>query len=78
MSEAAAWADANPDKVVAILAKDFKLDPALIAQTRRVFFPERINATQAQPWIDVTSKYAKFAPFRAEEMIDPGALRAGP
>ena len=52
--------------------------PALIAPARRVFFPVRINATQAQPWIDVTSKYAKFAPFRAEELIDPGALRAGP
>ena len=40
MGEAAAWANANPTKVVPILVKAFNVNPALTAQARRPFFPE--------------------------------------
>ena len=69
IGEAAAWADANPAKVVPILAKDLKADPALVAQSRRPYYPERLIAAQVQPWIDLTAKYAKFPSFKAEELI---------
>jgi NitT/TauT family transport system substrate-binding protein len=69
MGEAAAWANANPAKVVPLLAKDLKADPALLAQTRRPYFPERLSAAEVQPWIDVTARYAKFPPFEADELV---------
>jgi NitT/TauT family transport system substrate-binding protein len=69
MAEAAAWANANPTKVVPILAKDLHADPAIVAQATRPYFPDRIVAAQVQPFIDITAKYAKFAPFKADELI---------
>ena len=69
IGEAAAWADANPAKIVPILAKDLKADPALVAQARRPYYAERLLAAQVQPWIDITAKYAKFPPFKADELI---------
>lgn len=69
MSEAAVWANANHDKVVPILAKDLHADPALVGQARRPYFPVRLIASQVQPWIDITAKYAKFPTFKADEII---------
>ena len=69
MSEAATWANANPAKVVPLLAKDLKADPALIAQTRRPYFPERLIVAEVQPWIDITARYQKFPPFKADELV---------
>jgi NitT/TauT family transport system substrate-binding protein len=69
MAEAAAWANANPAKVVPILAKYYKADPALVAQTQRPFYPDRLVAAQVQPWIDITARYAKFPSFKADELI---------
>jgi len=69
MGEAAAWADANPTKVVAILAKDLKADPALVAQARRPYFPERLITAEVQPWVDVTAHYQKFPTFKADEIV---------
>lgn len=69
MSEAAAWANANKDKVVPILAKDLHADPALVSQARRPYFPERLVAAQVQPWIDITARYAKFPTFKADEIV---------
>jgi NitT/TauT family transport system substrate-binding protein len=69
MREAARWANANPTKVVPILAKEFHGDPAIIAQSNRAYFSERLIAAEVQPWIDITAKYAKFAPFPASELI---------
>lgn len=76
MQEAAAWADANPTKVIPILVKDLRADPILVAQTRRPFYPQRLSAAQIQPWIDVTARYAKFPPFRADDLIYVPAQRA--
>ncbi len=69
MSDAAAWADANQEKVVPILVKYFHSDPVLVAQARRPYFPDRLIAAQIQPWIDVTARYAKFPPFKADELL---------
>jgi NitT/TauT family transport system substrate-binding protein len=69
MGEAAAWANANQTKVVPILAKDLKADPALVAQARRPYFPERLVPAEVQPWIDVTARYAKFPTFKADEIV---------
>jgi ABC-type nitrate/sulfonate/bicarbonate transport system substrate-binding protein len=67
--EAAVWANKNPDKVVPIVAKYLKADPALTAKASRPYWVEQLSAAQIQPWIDVTARYAKFAPFPAADMI---------
>ena len=69
MGEAAAWANANPSKVVPILAAELHANPAIVAQARRPYFPEHLVAAEVQPYIDITAKYAKFAPFPASELI---------
>jgi NitT/TauT family transport system substrate-binding protein len=69
MAEAGAWANANPTKVVPILAKDLHADPALVAQARRPYFPPRLVPAEVQPFIDISAKYAKFPPFKADELI---------
>ena len=69
MFEAAQWANANPLKVVPILIKYLHADPAITAEANRSYFPERLVASDVQPWIDVTARYAKFPPFPASEII---------
>jgi NitT/TauT family transport system substrate-binding protein len=69
MSEAAAWANANHPLVVPILAKDLHADPAIVGQARRPYYPEHLIAAQVQPFIDITAKYEKFAPFKADDLI---------
>jgi ABC-type nitrate/sulfonate/bicarbonate transport system substrate-binding protein len=67
--EAAVWANKNPDKVVPIVVKYLKSDPALTAKAPRPYWVEQLLPAQIQPWIDVTAKYAKFAPFPAQELL---------
>jgi NitT/TauT family transport system substrate-binding protein len=69
MREAARWANANPTKVVPILAKYLHADPAITAEANRAYFSERLIPSEVQPWIDVTAKYAKFPTFPAAEII---------
>ena len=69
MREAARWANANPTKVVPILAKWLHADPGITAEANRAYFSERLLPADVQPWIDVTAKYAKFPPFPAAEII---------
>ena len=69
MVAAARWGNANQDKVVPYLVKYLKADPALAAAEHRPVFAERLVPAQIQPWIDVTAKYAKFAPFPASDII---------
>jgi NitT/TauT family transport system substrate-binding protein len=69
MAESARWANANQQKVVPILAKELKVNPVLAAAAHRPHFVEKLTAEQIQPWIDVTAKYGKFAPFPASELI---------
>jgi NitT/TauT family transport system substrate-binding protein len=69
MRQAAAWADANPAKVVPILVNELHVDPTVTAQANRAYFPPSIVPSAMQPWIDVTAHYARFAPFNATELI---------
>lgn len=68
MSEAARWGNANQDKVVPILAKELKADPAMAAASHRPLFGERLVLAELQPWIDVTAHYAKFPAFPASAL----------
>jgi NitT/TauT family transport system substrate-binding protein len=63
ITDAGKWADANPAKVVPIIANHLKSDPAAVAATPRTIFADRLVAAQIQPWIDVTARYAKFPSF---------------
>jgi NitT/TauT family transport system substrate-binding protein len=75
MGEAARWANANPAKVVPIIVNRLNADPAVTAAATRTLFGDRVLVAQIQPWIDVTAKYAKFAPFPAADIIfTPGRL----
>jgi NitT/TauT family transport system substrate-binding protein len=69
MVAGARWGNANQDKVVPYLVKYLKADPALAAAEHRPVFAESLIPAQIQPWINVTAKYAKFAPFPATELI---------
>lgn len=69
MHDAAVWANANQAKTIPMLQKYLKADPALTMQTRRPHYAERTVPAQVQPYIDVTAKYAKFAPFPASELL---------
>jgi len=69
IGEAATWANANPDKIVPIVARNFKVDPALVAQARKPYYPARMLPAQIQPWIDITAKYEKFPTFKADELV---------
>ena len=69
MHDAAIWANANQAKTVPLAQKYLKADPALTMQTRRPHYAENLIVAQVQPYIDVTAKYAKFAPFPASELI---------
>jgi NitT/TauT family transport system substrate-binding protein len=69
LSDAAAWANANHDKVVPILVKYLHSDPVLVGQSRRPYYPEHLAVSQIQPWVDITARYAKFPTFKADELI---------
>jgi NitT/TauT family transport system substrate-binding protein len=72
MSDAASWANANPDKVVPIVASKLKQDADLVAQVHRATFATRLVDAQIQPSIDVVAKYQKIPPFPASELIFRG------
>lgn len=69
MAEAGRWANANPAKVVPLVAARLKVDPALVGAAMRTTFTDKLVDDQIQPWIDVTAKYAKFASFPATDLI---------
>jgi ABC-type nitrate/sulfonate/bicarbonate transport system substrate-binding protein len=69
IDEAARWANANPAKVVPILVKYLKADPAIAAAAIRPYFFDHLIAAQMQPWIDVTARYAKFPSFPAADLV---------
>ena len=69
MAEAGRWANANPAKVVPIIANHLKSDPATTAAAPRTDFTDRLVAAQIQPWIDITARYAKFPSFPTSELV---------
>lgn len=69
MRDAVVWAQQNPSKLPAILAKYLKVDPVQEASMPRTYFAKSLDPAQIQPAIDVTAKYAKFPTFPAREII---------
>ena len=69
ITDAGKWANANPAKVVPIVANHLKSDPDAVAATPRTVFADRLVAAQIQPWIDITARYAKFPSFPAAELV---------
>jgi NitT/TauT family transport system substrate-binding protein len=69
MAEAGRWANANPAKVVPIIANHLKSDPATTAAAPRTDFTDRLVPAQIQPWIDITARYAKFPSFPTSELV---------
>ncbi len=69
MSEAGRWANANPAKVVPIIAAHLKADPAVTAAAPRTEYTDRFVGAQIQPWIDITARYAKFPPFPWSDLV---------
>lgn len=69
IGQAARWANANPAKVVPIVAAHLKADPVITAEATRTVYTDRLVDAQIQPWIDITARYAKFASFPAAELI---------
>jgi NitT/TauT family transport system substrate-binding protein len=69
MAEAGRWANANPAKVVPIIANHLKSDPATTAAAPRTDFTDRLVPAQIQPWIDITAHYAKFPSFPTSELV---------
>jgi NitT/TauT family transport system substrate-binding protein len=69
MREAAAWADANPDKSADILAKYTKLDPSVVRASVRAKFGDTLSAATIQPTIDLAAHFTIFPTFPAQELI---------
>lgn len=69
MRDADVWAAKNPAKCIAILAQRFKLDPATISPAGLPTFPARMTPALIQSEINMTARYGKFPPFRAEDLI---------
>ena len=67
--DAARWANANLSDSGAILARDLKLDPAVVGAMTRGRFAEQLGTASMQPLIDVSAKYNGFETFPARELI---------
>jgi NitT/TauT family transport system substrate-binding protein len=67
--DATLWARANPERTVDILVKYLKLDPAVVRSSTRATFLDGLTPAMLQPPINVVARYAKFAPFAADELI---------
>jgi NitT/TauT family transport system substrate-binding protein len=68
--DTADWANKNPDKAVAIFAKNTKADIATINSSARPVFLDALSAPLIQPTIDLRVRYKQIdAPFKPEELI---------
>ena len=68
--ETAAWANANRPATAIILAKEAKIDLAVVQKMNRAGYAERLDPAQIQPVIDVTAKYGSLpASFPAADVI---------
>ena len=69
MRQAASWANANPDRSGAILAKYAKIDPAVLNTMARARYGEDLSSSTMQPLINASAKYYGFKAFPAQELI---------
>jgi ABC-type nitrate/sulfonate/bicarbonate transport system substrate-binding protein len=73
MRDTAVWADKNTAASAVILARVSKMNPEIAAKMYRSVYPEKLEASQIQPIINVTAKYGGLpAAFPATEMIFGG------
>jgi NitT/TauT family transport system substrate-binding protein len=68
-AQTAAWANHNLDKTADILMKYTKLPDATVKTMRRAVFAEKWNASDAQPVVDLTAKYANVPRFAIDDML---------
>jgi len=71
-AQTATWANHNQDKTAAILIKYTKLPEATVRTMRRAVFAEKWNVAEAQPLVELTSKYGNVPRFAIEEMLYRG------
>lgn len=77
MHEANVYVQSHPAETLPNLAALMGVDVASIAHTHRAFQAEYLDLRDMQPVIEVAARYKAIpAPFPAEEMINPLALRA--
>jgi NitT/TauT family transport system substrate-binding protein len=70
MRETALWANKNPDKSAAILAKYTKIDLQVVKGATRARFGEILSAQAIQPTIELAARYKLIeAVFPAQELI---------
>ena len=69
MRDTAIWANRNPAKVDAILAKRTGMDAALVATMTRTHFAEQMTPALVQPLIDAAAKYNGFPTFPSQEIL---------
>lgn len=67
--KSAAWANANPNKVVPIVASKLHQDPEQLYKTHRAVYGVKLVDTEIQPSIDLIAKYEKVPSFPASEII---------
>lgn len=74
MAEAAVWANANHAATAAMLEAFAKT--TIPPGVQRMFYPERLRASELQPMIDASVKYGVLkAAFPAKDMFAPGIGR---
>jgi NitT/TauT family transport system substrate-binding protein len=69
MHDTAIWANRNPAKTVAILAKHTNMDPAIVAKLTRTHFAEQMTPELLQPLMDAAAKYNGFKAFPSQDVM---------
>lgn len=76
MHDAAVYCNAHQADTVEMMATLAKADPAVEGRMKRVLFAEYLTPVMLQPLVDVAAKYKVIdAPFNAQELISPYALK---
>lgn len=78
MRDAAIYCNSHQNETATIMAELAQTTPESLRRQKRVLFPPYVDAAQIQPLIDIAARY-KFisAPFPAQELISPLALKPG-
>lgn len=69
MRETAVWANAHRPQTAVILAKELKLDPAVVKVMSRTLYAERITPAIMQPPLNVAAKYGIIKPMNAADLL---------
>lgn len=69
MRETARWANTHRRQSGAILARQFRLAPSVIAAMARSKYAETLSAAALQPPLDVAAKYGALKPMDAHRLL---------